>query len=42
MEYIFRIILDEVKMKFLFIEWILSILKVVLRFFENVYIFIYN
>lgn len=42
MEYIFRIILDEVKMKFLFIEWILSILKVVLRFFENVYIVKYN
>lgn len=42
MEYIFRIILDEVKMKFLFIEWILSILKVVFRFFENVYIFKYN
>lgn len=42
MEYIFRIILDEVKMKFLFIEWILSILKVVLGFFENVYIFKYN
>lgn len=42
MEYIFRIILDEVKMEFLFIEWIFSILKVVLRFFENVYIFKYN